>query len=156
MADPGFPVGGGAETLGGVTDLRRGCFSAKTYAKMKEFDPVGGGGAPPGSANEHISDIKNLTIQQFCNIFLKMKRILMKNFLAIGAIGIIVRRFVTLSPQMKYWYPQVFLRKLSLGQEVVRQLPSEKEVEPKSWSDRINGWMMMMMITLAQIAIWNS
>ena len=65
----------------------------------------------------------------------------MKNFLAIGAIGIIVRRFVTLSPQMKYWYPQVFLRKLSLGQEVVRQLPSEKEVERKSWSDRWNQRM---------------
>ena len=38
VADPGFPVGGGA-------DLRRGHFSAKTYAKTKELDPVGGGGA---------------------------------------------------------------------------------------------------------------
>ena len=49
MADPGFPVGGGAELLGGV-DLQRGCFSAKTYAKMKELDPVGGaraGSVPP-------------------------------------------------------------------------------------------------------------
>ena len=48
VADPGFPVGGGAEPLGG-TDLRCGCFSAKTYAKMKELDPVGGAcasGAP--------------------------------------------------------------------------------------------------------------
>ena len=40
---------------GGGTDLRHGCFSAKTYAKTKELDPVGGGGrapaAPPGSAN---------------------------------------------------------------------------------------------------------
>ena len=53
VADPGFPVGGGAEPLGGV-DLQRGCFSAKTYAKMKELDPVGGGARrqrPPGSAN---------------------------------------------------------------------------------------------------------
>ena len=38
MADPGFPVGGGG------ADLRCGCFSAKTYAKTKELDPVGGGG----------------------------------------------------------------------------------------------------------------
>ena len=48
MADPGFPVAGGG------ADLQHGCFSAKTYVKMKELDPVGGGGAPaapPGSAN---------------------------------------------------------------------------------------------------------
>ena len=38
---------GGAEPLEGGADLRRGCFSAKTYAKMKELDPVGGGGRPP-------------------------------------------------------------------------------------------------------------
>ena len=45
MADPGFPVEGGI-------DLQHGCFSAKTYAKMKELDPVGGApAAPPGSAN---------------------------------------------------------------------------------------------------------
>ena len=36
---------GGAEPLGG-TNLRRGCFLAKMYAKLKELDPVGGGGAP--------------------------------------------------------------------------------------------------------------
>ena len=43
VADPGFPVGGGG------ADLQRGCFSAKTYVKMKELDPVGGRGpaAPP-------------------------------------------------------------------------------------------------------------
>ena len=29
---------------GGGADLRRGCFLAKTYAKTKELDPVGGGG----------------------------------------------------------------------------------------------------------------
>ena len=33
MADPEFPVGGGA------ADLRRGYFSAKTHVKIKEFDP---------------------------------------------------------------------------------------------------------------------
>ena len=43
VADPGFPVGGGAEPLGGGADLQRGCFSVKTYAKTKELDPVGGG-----------------------------------------------------------------------------------------------------------------
>ena len=52
MADPGFPVGGG-----GGADLRHVHFLAKTYAKMKEMDPVGGRvpEAPPGSANACIS-----------------------------------------------------------------------------------------------------
>ena len=41
------PVGGGG------ADLRHVHFLAKTYAKMKEIDPVGGRmlAAPPGSAN---------------------------------------------------------------------------------------------------------
>ena len=46
VADPGFPVGGGADPLGGA-NLRRIHFSAKTYAKTKEIDPVGGGGGGP-------------------------------------------------------------------------------------------------------------
>ena len=33
VADPGFPVGG--------VDPRRGCFSLKMCAKMKELGPVG-------------------------------------------------------------------------------------------------------------------
>ena len=43
-----FPLGGGG------ADLRHGCFLAKTYAKTKELDPVGGcvPAAPPGSAND--------------------------------------------------------------------------------------------------------
>ena len=47
-----FPLGG-ADLLGWGTDLQCVHFSAKTYAKMKEMDPVGGGAmvAPPGSAN---------------------------------------------------------------------------------------------------------
>ena len=46
-----IPLWGVLSCWGGA-DLRHGCFSAKTYAKMKELDPVGGGGAPPpGSAN---------------------------------------------------------------------------------------------------------
>ena len=47
--------GGGAEPLGGSANLRCGCFLAKTYAKTKELDPVGGGACwwhPPGSATE--------------------------------------------------------------------------------------------------------
>ena len=45
VADPGFPVGGGggAEPLGG-TNLQCGHFLVKMYAKIKEFDPVAGGG----------------------------------------------------------------------------------------------------------------
>ena len=53
VADPGFPVGGDADPLGGGANLRRVHFSAKTYVKTKKIDPVGGGGgggapaAPP-------------------------------------------------------------------------------------------------------------
>ena len=42
VADPGFPVGGGTLSHWGAADLQCGCFSTKTYAKMKELDPVGG------------------------------------------------------------------------------------------------------------------
>ena len=51
-----FPLGG-RQPIEGGTDLRCVHFSAKTYAKMKEMDPVGGGGGgacwqrPPGSAS---------------------------------------------------------------------------------------------------------
>ena len=48
VADPGFPVGGGAPT----SDV--GVFLAKMHVKTKELDPVGGGAPvapPPGSAN---------------------------------------------------------------------------------------------------------
>ena len=44
-----FPLGGVPTHWGGA-NLRHVHFSVKTYAKMKEFDPVGGaraGGAPP-------------------------------------------------------------------------------------------------------------
>ena len=41
VADPGFPVGEGADPLGGA-DLQCIHFLAKTYAKMKKIDPVGG------------------------------------------------------------------------------------------------------------------
>ena len=44
-ADPGFPTGGRVPTLiGGGTNLQHRHFSVKTYVKMKEFGPVGGGG----------------------------------------------------------------------------------------------------------------
>ena len=53
VADPGFPIGG-APTCWGGANLRRVHFLVKTYAKMKEIDPVWGGhapAAPPGSSN---------------------------------------------------------------------------------------------------------
>ena len=56
MADPGFPVGGACTRWGGV-DLRRGHFSVKMYAKMKELGPKGGacsGHASPRSANDLV------------------------------------------------------------------------------------------------------
>ena len=45
VADPGFPVGGTPTHWGGA-NFRRIHFSAKTYAKTKEIDPVGGARAP--------------------------------------------------------------------------------------------------------------
>ena len=52
VADPGFPVGGGVNPLGGV-DLQCGCFLAKMYAKMIKLGPIGGhaSSTPPRSAN---------------------------------------------------------------------------------------------------------
>ena len=44
--DPGFPIGGVPTLIGGGTNLRHRHFSVKTYVKMKEFGPVGGGHAP--------------------------------------------------------------------------------------------------------------
>ena len=56
--DPGFPVVGGHLPHRGGADFRRGSFSVKMYAKMKEFGShlgvgVGGraGGAHSGSDN---------------------------------------------------------------------------------------------------------
>ena len=43
VADPGFPVWGGADPLGGQP-LTWVQFSVKTYTKTKELDPVGGEG----------------------------------------------------------------------------------------------------------------
>ena len=38
---PRISRSGGVDPLGGDVDLRRGCFSQKMYAKMKELGPVG-------------------------------------------------------------------------------------------------------------------
>ena len=48
VADPGFSVGGGGRRPVGGANLRCIHFSVKTYAKMKEIDPAGGGGACAG------------------------------------------------------------------------------------------------------------
>ena len=48
VADPGFPIGGVPTRWGGA-NLQHVHFLAKTYAKTKEMDPVGGActsGAP--------------------------------------------------------------------------------------------------------------
>ena len=50
VADPGFPVGGGGcQPILGGCQLRRVHFLVKMYAKMKEIDPVGGGGGAGGA-----------------------------------------------------------------------------------------------------------
>ena len=69
MADPGFPVWGGVDPLGGV-DLQCGHFSVKMYAKMKELGPVGGGGRAPKffvcrSATGCVSVCKEFHIYHF-------------------------------------------------------------------------------------------
>ena len=48
VADPGFPVGGGVDFVGGV-DSRGGYVSKILYVKTKELGPLWGGvpGAPP-------------------------------------------------------------------------------------------------------------
>ena len=54
MADPGFPVRGGVDLVGGAMDPRGGYVLKILHVKMKESGPVGGaraGRAPPRSAN---------------------------------------------------------------------------------------------------------
>ena len=72
VADPGFPVGAGYRAVGGGANLQGGHFLAKTHAKMKELDYVGGGvgrhvlAAPPGSANDYVpqkSSCKSQVVQ---------------------------------------------------------------------------------------------
>ena len=46
MADPGFPIGGGVDLVGGAVDPRGGYVSKILHVKMKESGPVGGGRAP--------------------------------------------------------------------------------------------------------------
>ena len=55
VADPGFPVVGGVDLVGGGVDSRGGYVSKILYVKMKELGPLGGARArraPPRSANE--------------------------------------------------------------------------------------------------------
>ena len=59
-------VGGRRAIGGGGTNLRCGNFLAKTYVKMKEFDPVGGARRrrPPGSANAVLMSYVSLNVTQ--------------------------------------------------------------------------------------------
>ena len=43
VADPGFPVGGGVDLVGGGVDSRRGYVLKILYVKTKELGPLGGG-----------------------------------------------------------------------------------------------------------------
>ena len=54
-----YAISGGSwiSRWGGGANLQRVHFSAKTYVKKKEIDPVGGGHTPwrpPGSANGNV------------------------------------------------------------------------------------------------------
>ena len=84
VADPEFPVGG-APTRWGDTDLRHIHFSAKTYAKTKEMDPVGGaraGGAPPGSANASLHSTELKLILRYVPFEYCGNRIWLTNYLS--------------------------------------------------------------------------
>ena len=54
MADPGFPVGGGVDLVGGGVDSRGSYVLKILYVKTKELGPLGGARAPPRSANAII------------------------------------------------------------------------------------------------------
>ena len=57
VADPGFPIGGDVDLVGGAVDPRGGYISKILHVKMKEFGPVGGGrapGAPPLDPPMHL------------------------------------------------------------------------------------------------------
>ena len=72
MADPGFPVGGGVDLVGGAVDPRGGYVSKILHVKMKESGPVGGaraGRAPPRSANASDS---------YCSTGQFMKKVLLE------------------------------------------------------------------------------
>ena len=43
VADPGFPVGGGVDLVGGAVDPWGGYILKILHVKMKESGPVGGG-----------------------------------------------------------------------------------------------------------------
>ena len=43
VADPGFPVGGGVDLVGGAVDPRGGYVSKILHVKTKESGPIGGG-----------------------------------------------------------------------------------------------------------------
>ena len=49
VADPGFPIGGGMDLIGGGVDSRSGYVLKILYVKTKELRPLGGRalGAPP-------------------------------------------------------------------------------------------------------------
>ena len=62
VADPGFPVGGGVDLVGGAMDPQGGYVLKILHVKTKESGPVGGARAgrtpPPRSANARLQDIK--------------------------------------------------------------------------------------------------
>ena len=65
--------------VGGGTNLRRVHFLAKTYAKTKEIDPVGG--RPPGSANEYC---RLKTFAVFILIFFKKISLILSKYQLCG------------------------------------------------------------------------
>ena len=77
MADPGFPVGGGADPLGGAPTSDAYTFRRKRMRKRKKSILLGGegaraGGAPPGSANGiTVFSITRTLLHVFINIILQ-------------------------------------------------------------------------------------
>ena len=70
VADPGFPIGGGIDHMGGCIDSQGGYVSRSLYVKMKESGPLGGH-APglPLDLPMHVFTSDYLLIYDFLSAF---------------------------------------------------------------------------------------
>ena len=57
VADPGFPVGGGVDLVGGTLTSEAGMFQKFCMSKQKNLDPWGGGRAPGTSPSRSANAV---------------------------------------------------------------------------------------------------
>ena len=80
-ADPGFPIEGAPTLIGGGANLQHRRFLVKTYVKMEEFGPVGGGGCALEtfvcrSATDHLTFNRSLAHMVLLCIYLTLNQML--------------------------------------------------------------------------------